>query len=268
MLQTSPPTVLIIAGLDPSGGAGLCADIQATTACRVHPMPVATVITAQSLRRVARVDALEPALISEQIAVALEDIQPSAVKIGALGTGPVAEAVGQALDTMVGPDTPVVLDPVLVATSGDALGDASLPAVMRSALIPRATLITPNADELHALSTADSDDARARSLVTSHEQYVLATGLVRAGERAPGSDDATVEDRLIGRDGVVATHRSPRLPGEFHGSGCSLAAYCAAHLALGKSMHVAVADAHRDAGRALARALDFGFDVRVPARHA
>lgn len=257
MIQTQPvSSVLIIAGLDPSGGAGLCADIQAVTAAGAHPMPVATLITAQSLRRVGRVAPLDAALVCEQIEVTLEDIAPAAVKIGALGSGDIAAAVAGLLQRRLD-GIPVVLDPVLVATSGDALGEAALPSVMRDALLPLTTLLTPNEDELNALTGDGSAEARAAELVARGTDYVLATGL---------EDGEHLRDVLVGAQGAVTELSSPRLPGEFHGSGCSLSSYCAAHLALGKSVSDAVRAAHADAAGALANALDFGYEVKVPAR--
>ncbi|MEO1576312.1 MAG: hydroxymethylpyrimidine/phosphomethylpyrimidine kinase [Pseudomonadota bacterium] len=259
MIKThSPPAVLILAGLDPSGGAGLAADIQAVTAAGAHPMPVTTLITAQSLRRVARVEPLDPALVAEQVHVALEDIAPSAVKLGALGNAAIAATIAELL---AGPlaDVPVVLDPVLVATSGDALGEDGLAAVMRDALLPRAALVTPNEDELNALSDAGTPQERTARLVEHGAGHVLATGLA-------GVDADELQDVLVGPEGLIDRLTSRRLPGEFHGSGCSLASYCAAHLALGRTVHDAVVAAHADAAEALAGALDFGYDVRVPAR--
>lgn len=259
MIKThSPPAVLILAGLDPSGGAGLAADIQAITAAGAHPMPVATLITAQSLRRVARVEPLPASLVAEQVHVALEDIAPSAVKIGALGNVEIANAIAELLAQSL-TDVPVVLDPVLVATSGDALGEDGLAAVMRDALLPRSTLITPNEDELNALSQSGTPAQRAAALVAHGADYVLATGLVT-------DTPDTLEDVLVGPAGPVTRLSSRRLDGEFHGSGCSLSSYCAAHLALGKSVRDAVTAAHADVAQALAQALDFGYEVKVPAR--
>lgn len=252
----TPPAVLIVAGLDPSGGAGLCADIQAVTAAGAHPMPVATLITAQSLRRVARVVPLDPLLVVEQVLVALEDIQPKAIKLGALGNVEIVRALADVLP----PDVPMVLDPVLVATSGDALGEDSLPGAMRKHLIPTATLLTPNEDELQALTVDGDRGQRMQQLMALGAHSVLLTG-------CPAGDDA-MYDHLMDADGPGELFRSARLDGEFHGSGCTLAAFCAAHLAHGKAVGEAVRAAHADVAKALVDALDFGFEVRVPQRRA
>lgn len=250
----APPSVLIVAGLDPSGGAGLAADLQAITAAGAHPMPVATMITAQSLRRVARVDTLAIDLIAEQIHTATEDITPAAIKLGALGSVEIAQALADLLPR----DVPLVLDPVLVATSGDALGGATLPAAMRAHLLPRATLITPNQDELNALTHNGTVAERAGELLALGTQHVLVTGL--------DDQQGAFVDRLFGSDGRIDEFKSPRLSGEFHGSGCTLAAYCAAYLALGSSVPEAVRQAHAEAARALGTAFDFGYEVKVPNR--
>ena len=229
-----PPVVLAIAGSDPSGGAGLQADIRTCTALGVYAAAVPTCITVQDTRGVRRVEALAADLVREQIEVVIADLAPQAIKVGLLPTRDVVTAVTASLSAH--PAVPVVLDPVLVATSGDELASPESLAALID-LARRAVLVTPNLAEAARLSgravntQAEMVDA-ARAIRDLGVQAVL----VKGGHLA---DEAV--DVLIASDGEPTFLRAPRLAGPpVHGTGCALSAAIAARLASGDSLPEAV----------------------------
>ncbi|HKF94686.1 MAG TPA: hydroxymethylpyrimidine/phosphomethylpyrimidine kinase, partial [Gammaproteobacteria bacterium] len=156
--QTRIPVVLVLAGLDPTGGAGIQADIEAIASMGAHAAPVATAITVQDTADVVGYTSLSAGLVIQQARAVLEDIPVAAIKIGMTGSVEITEAIHTLLNDY--PDLPVVLDPVLMAGGGRALADESLIAAMKTLLLPQATIITPNAHEARALAPeADTLDA-------------------------------------------------------------------------------------------------------------
>jgi hydroxymethylpyrimidine/phosphomethylpyrimidine kinase len=251
--------VLIIAGNDPTGGAGIAADVQAATALGAHPAPVVTALTVQTTVDASRVDPVDPGLVVAQAEAVLADLPVAAIKLGLLASAAIGTAVADLLARH--PVLPVVVDPVLVAAGGSALAEDALLQVYLERLAPRATVLTPNADELVRLVPAGADaQARATALLARGARFVLAKG----GD-AP---TAEVEDLLLGADGSAVLRRTPRLPGTFHGSGCTLAAAIAARLAHGDPVPAAVDAAQRFTTAALAGALRLGRGQPIPARRA
>ena len=229
-----PPVVLAIAGSDPSGGAGLQADIRTCTALGVYAAAVPTCITVQDTRGVWRVEALAADLVREQIEVVIADLAPQAIKVGLLPTREVVTAVTASLSAH--PAVPVVLDPVLVATSGDELASPESLAALID-LARRAVLVTPNLAEAARLSgravnsQADMVDA-ARAIRDLGVEAVL----VKGGHLA---DEAV--DVLLASDGEPTFLHAPRVAGPpVHGTGCALSAAIAARLASGDSLPEAV----------------------------
>src|SRR5690625_2249250 len=145
-----PHNLLIIAGLDPSGGAGLAADVEAAAALGVHPAPVASLVTVQDTVNVSASESLAPELVVAQAEAVLADMPVAAIKLGALGTAALGLAVADLLARH--PDIPVVCDPVLVAAGGGALAEDELVPVYRERLFPASVLATPNREELAALA--------------------------------------------------------------------------------------------------------------------
>jgi hydroxymethylpyrimidine/phosphomethylpyrimidine kinase len=231
-----PPTVLVIAGNDPSGGAGIAADIQAITAAGAHPAPVITALTVQDTVNASAVEPAAPEFVAAQAEAVLADMRVAAVKIGLLATAEIAHAVAAVLARY--PTIPLVLDPVLVAAGGAQLAEEALVDVVLDRLCPRTTLLTPNALEIRRLASAGGDtDARAASLRAAGCQWVLAKGGDEADEGR-----GEVVNTLYG-PGTPRVFRWPRLAGSFHGSGCTLASACAARIALGDPVDTAVAQA-------------------------
>jgi hydroxymethylpyrimidine/phosphomethylpyrimidine kinase len=174
-MSAVPPTVLVVAGNDPSGGAGIAADLQAITAAGAHPAPVITALTVQDTVNATAVEPATPALVAAQMQAVLDDIPVAAVKIGLLATAAIATAVAEVLARY--PGLPVVLDPVLVAAGGAQLAEEALLGVVLERLCPLTTLLTPNALEIRRLAPGMADTAaRAAALRRAGCRYVLAKG--------------------------------------------------------------------------------------------
>ena len=221
--------MLSIAGSDSGGGAGIQADLKAFARCGVHGMTAITAITAQNTMAVTDVYPLPPAVIVEQVRAVADDIGVDAVKIGMLGTLETIEAVSRALDLVSG--APVVLDPVMVAESGARLLDEDAQDALRTLLVPRAAVVTPNVPEAGALVGAGPDVGPGR---------LDPEGLARAvHELGPTAVVVTGGHREQAVDVFFDGERLVEIPGEryvggaAHGSGCTHSSALAAHLALG-----------------------------------
>jgi len=255
----SPPSVLTFAASDPTGGAGIQADLLTLASLGCHPLSVITAISAQDTRGVDGLLAVEPEWIQRQARVLLADMPVAAFKIGVLGSARNAEAVAAILAEH--PRTPVVLDPVLASGRGDPLADAATVKVLRSELLPRTTVLTPNSIEARrlALAAPQADLAScAQELVKLGCKYVLVTGTHEPG--------AQVVNPLYDASGKLREDRWPRLTGEFHGSGCTLASAIAAQLAKGMEIAAAVQSAQAYTWTALEAGLRLGRGQLLPNR--
>lgn len=234
MSNHKPPVVLVFAGSDPTGGAGVQADIEAIVSMGCHVAPVITAVTAQDTVGVKQFAVVETELVIAQARAVLEDMPVAAVKTGMLGNKMVLSAVASILDDY--PRIPLVVDPVQAAGSGHALVEESLDEALRTVLLPRATLATPNTLEARNLAPdADTPVACAQELMSLGCEYVVTTG----------THDVTskVINRLYGHMRLLETFECERLDHSYHGSGCTLAAACAAGLAHGLDPVSAVAKA-------------------------
>jgi hydroxymethylpyrimidine/phosphomethylpyrimidine kinase len=223
--------VLVIAGSDSSGGAGLTRDVETLSHFRVGALCALTAVTAQSDAAVTAVETLPPAIVRGQIEAAFATGRVAAVKIGMLGTRAVVLAVAAALAE--NPGVPVVLDPVLAATSGARLLDASGQAALRDVLLPRATLITPNIPEVAALLGVESAEGEAQLLQQGRALLALgARAVLLKGGHASGE---LATDQLLTS---AAVHRlsAPRAARGQRGTGCALGSAIAAGLAVGMDL--------------------------------
>src|SRR4051794_18462787 len=245
------PAVLSIAGSDSGGGAGIQADLKAFARCGVHGTTAITAITCQNTVAVEAVTPVPPEAIVGQVRAIVSDIGVAAVKIGMLGTEETIAAVREALG-LLGDDTPVVLDPVMVAESGAPLLE---PGARRALveLLPLATVVTPNLDEARALLetagvVAHGDQSElARAVHGLGSRYVVVTG-------GHGTGDEVVDVFSDGRDEVSIT--GPRhAGGAAHGSGCTHSSVLAAQLALRLGPLEAARAAHDIAAEAVANGL-------------
>ncbi|HWP65433.1 MAG TPA: bifunctional hydroxymethylpyrimidine kinase/phosphomethylpyrimidine kinase [Candidatus Limnocylindria bacterium] len=248
---------LTIAGSDPSGGAGIQADLKTFAAYRVYGAAVLTALTAQNTRGVRTVEVVPPDFLAAQLDAVLDDLRIGAIKTGMLPNGAAVEVVARAMARV--PSVPLVVDPVLVSTSGHALADASTVTALRTTLLPRAHLVTPNLAEAEALlgtpvrSPADMQ-AAARALVGLGARAALVKG---------GHLTGSAYDVLCAGD-RVHEFDAPRLTvASTHGTGCALSAAIAAALARGEPLVEAVGRAKRYVHRALERAVAIGGGVRL-----
>jgi len=248
--------VLCASGHDPSGGAGIAADGEAIRVAGAQALGVITCLTAQDTCGLRRLWPQPPAQVDEQCRLLLEDARVAAIKVGLLGNAPLARVLSQIAQDR--PDLPLVLDPVLASGAGQSVADAALCSQMRQRLFPAVTLLTPNVPEAQALSGAQTTDDCADRLLRLGCRWVLITGT-----HAPGD---LVTNLLYGRDGTSARWDWPRLPGEYHGSGCTLASAIAGRLALGMDMLAAVAGAQAYTWETLARARRTGRCQLTPNR--
>jgi hydroxymethylpyrimidine/phosphomethylpyrimidine kinase len=234
---------LSIAGSDPSGGAGLQADLKVLQLHGVYGAAAITLVTVQSSTRVHRVEPLDARLVREQIDAIDHPI--AAAKVGALGTAAIVDEVAAFASTIV---YPLIVDPVCVASSGAPLLEAEAIDRLRTRLIPRATLLTPNAPEASILcgreviDRASAIDA-ARALVDLGARAVL----VKGGHL--GGDESV--DVLL-HEGVIHELRAPRSPGDKHGTGCALSAAICARMARGEDLVSAVSRSKAWLSRAIA----------------
>jgi hydroxymethylpyrimidine/phosphomethylpyrimidine kinase len=240
------PTVLVIGGSDSSGGAGIGRDLRTLADFDVAGVAVVTAVTAQTHTRVESIHAVPPSSIEDQIVTALESNDIRAVKIGMLGTRHAVEAVASSLPSEM--DMPIVLDPVLAASSGRALLDDEGRAALATTLLPRASLITPNIPEAALLlgEPIPHDSAAFAQYGQRLLDYGPRAVLIKGGH-AEGDESADLliaADRITG-DRQIITLRSPRLAGTIRGTGCALASAIAAGLARDMPLATACSEAKR-----------------------
>jgi len=231
MSSPSPPIVLSIGGHDPSGGAGIQADIEAILANGARSATSITCLTIQDSRNVLRLVPVEPRLVVEQVRTVLGDLPVAAIKIGLVGSSRLAKELASLLAESAR-RIPLVLDPILRAGGGAALSDETFVTDLRESLVPLATLVTPNLPEARALGGAERPEDCARALGEAGAAWALITGT--------HSRDVKVINRLFGPAGQRATWTWDRFPHSYHGSGCTLASAIAAGLARGLAMEEAV----------------------------
>jgi hydroxymethylpyrimidine/phosphomethylpyrimidine kinase len=244
------PLVLCFSGHDPGGGAGIQADAQSIHALGGHALCIVTANTVQDTHDVSRVVAVAPMLVAAQVEALLADCTIAAIKIGLVGDAEQLPYIVQAIERT---RVPVVLDPVLRAGGGSSMTSAGTVAALIETLVPHVEIVTPNAAEARRLAPGGVDD-----LLRAGAQHVLVTG----GDE-PG-------------DPVINTWHShgqeprrfewPRLPGAFHGAGCTLAAAIAALRARGVDVGEALEQAQRFTFEALRGAYAIGSGRKVPLR--
>lgn len=249
------PVVLCIAGHDPTGGAGLQADIETSAALGCHAVTAISCQTVQDTHDVRQVKANPPALLAAQIEAICSDVSINCVKIGMLGNAELTAVVSAALTYM---NIPVVLDPVLAAGGGKNLADTGLTQAIRG-LLPQVTLITPNRTEARRLASTNDVNTAAQQLNTLGCPAVLVTG----ADEALGDQ---VLNQLFENNSAPIDFFWTRLKGQFHGSGCTLSTACAAYMARGASVAEAVRKAQKFTWNALQNAHQPGHGQSIPAR--
>lgn len=257
----SRPCVLVFSGLDPSGGAGVQADIEAIGSTGAHALSVITALTVQDNDKVYAVNPVEASIIARQADVLVRKIPVAAIKIGIVGNRDNAEAIADVINRLrqKQPHLPVVLDTVLGSGQGFALSDG-LPEYALSPLLALATLATPNLPEAKRLCPK-SDDMREQA------KYLLSLGakdvLVKGGH---GDDPDSVVNVWFSSHGMKEW-KWTRIKGEFHGTGCTLASAIAGYLALGMSMEKALEKGQQLTQATLANAFSIADGQKIPGRH-
>jgi hydroxymethylpyrimidine/phosphomethylpyrimidine kinase len=259
----SLPIVLVFAATDPSGGAGIQADILTLSSMGCHPLSVITAVTIQDTMGVEDVLPIDAEWVADQARCVLEDMPVTVFKVGLLGSVEAMAAIAEVVSDY--PDIPLVLDPVLASGRGDELASEDMISAMRELLIPQTTLITPNSLEARRLAQEDSNDNDdpdlnecARRLLNLGCEYVLVTGT--------HENTAQVVNTLHDQQGVVRSDSWQRLPGIFHGSGCTLASAVAATIANGLGVPEAVRDAQEYTWQTLKFAYRTGMGQLIPDR--
>ncbi|HEX5676127.1 MAG TPA: hydroxymethylpyrimidine/phosphomethylpyrimidine kinase [Azonexus sp.] len=258
----TPPLVLVFAASDPTAGAGIQADMLTLASLGCHPLSALTAITVQDTVGVESVHPVAAELVERQARALLEDMQIAAFKLGVLGSVENVVAIAEIVSDY--PDIPLVFDPVLASGRGDDLSGEEIISAMRELLLPQTTILTPNAPEARRLAEHEDDESEpaidlcAHRLIEMGAQHILITG---THENTP-----EVINTLYGVNGVLRRDRWERLPGSYHGSGCTLASAVAACLAGGASIEDAVRDAQDYTWHTLANGFRPGMGQFIPDR--
>lgn len=248
---------MTMSGLDPTGGAGIQADIEAIASMACHALPIVTALTVQTSHNVTRAEGIDPILLIEQARAVLEDIPVQAFKLGMLANTQIIEAVHGILQDY--PGIPVVLDPIIAAGGGMSLTNSTAIEAMQELLFPLTTVITPNSDEARLLARqADTLDACAEQLQDQGCEYVLITGTHEATEE--------VTNLLYTNHRRLESFSWDRLPHSYHGSGCTLAASISALLAHGLAPFNAIHEAQEYTWQSLQQGFRPGHGQHFPDR--
>ncbi len=256
-VTTAQPVVMAISGVDPSGGAGIQADIETLASLGCHTTPVITSITAQDTTNVLETSQIDERMIIEQARVVLEDMNVAAIKIGLIDSIETARAIHTLLTDYT--SIPVVLDPIIIAGGGKTLANDAVVSAIISLLVPQATVVTPNSNEARKLAPeADTLDACAMALLERGTHYVLVTG---SHEKS-----TMITNILYGNHRKLDQHTWERLPGEYHGSGCTLSSALTAYLAHGQDVASASHQAQEFTWKSVAAARQLGMGQKIPNR--
>lgn len=258
-----PPIVMTFAATDPSGGAGMQADILTIASMGCHPLSVVTAITVQDSSGVDDVMPIDADWVNDQARTVLEDMPVAAFKIGLLGSVENISVIAEIIADY--PDVPLVFDPVLSSGRGDELANEDMVDALRELLLPQTTILTPNSLEARRLTQDEENDEDnpdlgecARRIIQLGSEYVLITG---THENTP-----KVINTLYGERGLIRSDNWPRLAGIYHGSGCTLASAIAALLANGLPVEEAVREAQEYTWEALKYGFRPGMGQHIPDR--
>lgn len=253
--REAPVRVLVIAGSDASGGAGIQADIKTVMALGGYAMTAITALTAQNTRGVQGISEIDPFFVEQQVQSVLDDIGADVVKIGMLASTHTAELVARQLETRAR-GVPVVLDPVLQSSSGTALFPAAGVKVLLQRLVPQAALVTPNIAEAQQLTGVSIADVAGMQQAADRLLLLGASAVLVKGSHLEGD---TIVDLLRTADGLERHFEGPRIVSRStHGTGCTLASAIATYLGHGFTLESAVAQAHDYVAEAIRSAVPLG----------
>lgn len=257
-MHTEPkvPVVMVFAGTDPTGGAGIQADIETLASMGCHAVPVVTTVTVQDTVNVQSTEAISADTIAKQARTIIQDMPVAAIKLGLIGSREGVEVIHEILQDY--PELPVVLDPILKAGGGSELVDQGLMDYMVEKLFPLATVLTPNTPEARQITGLDDIEACARALLKTGCEYLLITGSHESGQQ--------VFNRLYSEHQLLETFAWERLPGSYHGSGCTLSVAIAGLLAQDLDPVAAVFEAQQYTWESLKHAYRVGKGQLIPNR--
>jgi len=258
MNDRSPvPVVLVFAGSDPSGGAGVQADIESIASMGCHATCVITAITVQDTEDVARIEPVDAMTVMDQARAVLEDIPVAATKVGLIGPAENAEAIHAIL--MDYPELPVVLDPVIESGGGSVLTDDETAEAMVNLLFPLTTVVTPNTHQVTSFAPeGDNLESRAQEILEYGCEFLLITGT--------HENTRDVVNTLYGHSRQLETYTWERLPFSYHGSGCTLSAAISGLLAQGIDPYAAFIEAQEYTWDALKQGYRIGMGQHLPNR--
>lgn len=256
-MNKTPPIVLSFSGNDPTGGAGIQADIEATASMGARVAPVITALTVQDTQNVKYVSVTDAKMVSEQARLILEDMPVAAFKIGMVGSLENMSAIHNILHDYH--DIPVIIDPIISAGGGMSLATEEMALGYSDLLFPLTDLVTPNSNEVRLLAPeADSLDSCAQELMDDGCEYVLLTGTHE------GTDD--VINSLYSKQTKIESSCWERLPHSYHGSGCTLTSAISALIAFGHTIPDAVAIAQEYTWKSLLHGYQYGMGQHHPDR--
>jgi hydroxymethylpyrimidine/phosphomethylpyrimidine kinase len=261
-MPSLPPIVLTFAASDPTGGAGLQADLLTLSSMGCHPLSVVTALTVQDTRGVDDLLAIDSDWVMDQARKVLEDMPVAAFKLGVLGSVDNITAIAEILSDY--PEVPVICDPVLASGRGDPLAGEEMIGALRDLIIPQTTVLTPNS--LEALRLAEDDDEDEAPSLDECASRLIAVGCEFVLVTGTHENTLEVINTLYGENGRVRSDRWKRLPGSFHGSGCTLASAIAATMANGLDVPEAVREAQEYTWQALAHGFRPGMGQHLPDR--
>jgi hydroxymethylpyrimidine/phosphomethylpyrimidine kinase len=241
------PVVLVIAGHDPSGGAGIQADIESIANAGCHAATVISALTAQNTKQVADILPQNPAPFRKQIKLIKDDMKIAACKIGLIANVQLIDVIQNELSEL---NIPVVLDPIINSSSGQSFSDENICKKIMSSLLPMTTIVTPNSYEARALTNQKDINKAAEKLLSTGVKSVLITGADEETE--------TVTNSYYTNDQEPVEYHWQRLSGSFHGSGCTLSSRIAAQLALGSDIKTAIEEAQAYTWNTLKHAIKQG----------
>lgn len=255
--SVNPPVVMAISGADPTGGAGIQADIETIASLGCHAAPIISSVTAQNTTNVIDIAQINEHFVIEQARVVLEDMNVAAVKIGLVESDTIAMAIHSLLTDYN--HIPVVLDPIIISGGGKLLANEDAVDAINTLLVPLATIVTPNSEEARTLAPeGDTLTACAMALLERGAHYVLVTGT--------HENTKQVCNTLYGNNRKLDSHNWERLPDQFHGSGCTLSSAIAANLARGQDVVSATHQAQEYTWNSLQTAHTLGKGQKIPNR--
>lgn len=259
----SPPKVMTFSATDPTGGAGLQADILTLASIYCHPISITTAITVQDTTGVELVSPVNSELFKQQAITALKDIEVAVFKLGILGSLENIKVISEILKSY--PDIPVVLDPIITSGRGDVLMNDAMKKAMIRLIFPKTTLITPNITEAKKLVCFDNEDYKGIS-ISECAKRLLTLGCKNLLITGGDEKSATVTNTLYLENGEIIPLESERLLDEYHGSGCTLGAAIAGFCAQDYSLKEAINEAIHFTSLALKNAFNIGHGQLIPDR--